>query len=327
MKTSQLKAIIVAVLMLGAANVGLGQPRDQYGRPVDQYGRLLSTDRYGNYVDRYGHRVDQYGRAIDSYGRLIDQYGRVIDDTPNYSTDRYGVRTDQYGRRVDQYGRVIDTTPTYSTDRYGYRIDQYGRRVDRYGRVIDTNTRSDYRYGQYRQYGGRDRWSRSMTVPAGTVLSVRLDTEISTDNMRAGDRWSGTLNQAVTSGGRIVIPSGSSVEGVVTQSIQGDHNNPPQVALAVRSLSTEGDYRAVNATSDAIVAGSKNAQKIGAIAIGAAAGALLGHAISDRHGTLIGGLLGGAAGYGATRHAYRTLVLKQGTVMTFTTTEDMVASR
>ena len=83
----------------------------------------------------------------------------------------------------------------------------------------------------------------------------------------------------------------------------------------------------MNATSENIVAGSKNAQKIGAIAIGAAAGALLGHAVSERHGGLIGGLLGGVAGYGATRHAYRTLVLKPGTEITFTTTEDLVASR
>jgi len=301
MKTSHLKAITVAVLMLGAANVGLGQPRDQYGRPVDQYGNLLRTDRTGNYVDRYGHRVDQYGRAIDQYGRLVDQYGRVTDDTPRSSTDR-----------------------SYSTDRSGYRVDSYGRRVDRYGRVIETSTR----YGQYnnsRPY--RDRWYGNRTVPAGTVMSVRIDTQVSTDDMRTGDRWSGTLAQPVTSGGVVVLPAGSSVEGVVTQSIQGDHNNPPQVALAVRSLSINGDYRAVNASSDAIVAGSKNAQKIGAVALGAVAGGLLGNVVGGKKGTLIGGLLGGAAGYGATRHAYRTLVLKEGTVLTFTTTEDMVASR
>ena len=113
----------------------------------------------------------------------------------------------------------------------------------------------------------------------------------------------------------------------MAQSIQGDHNNPAQMTLAVRSMSVEGDYRPVSATSENIVAGSKNAQKIGAIALGATAGALLGHAISDRHGTLIGGLLGGVAGYGVTRHAYRTLVLKPGTELTFTTTEDMVAFR
>ena len=202
----------------------------------------------------------------------------------------------QYGR--DPYGR----------DPYGR---QYGRQ---YGRYQDDR---DY----------RDRGFRGMRIPAGTAVAVRLDSQISTDDMRTGDRWSGTVSQPVMRRNRVMIPAGTPVEGILTQSIQGDHNNPAQVQLAMRSLDFDGQYREVNATSDNIVAGSKNAQKIGAIAIGAAAGALLGHAVSERHGGLIGGLLGGAAGYGATRHAYRTLVLKPGTELVFTTTEDLVASR
>ena len=197
---------------------------------------------------------------------------------------------------------------------------QYGR--DPYGRSYGRQ------YGRYpndRDY--RDRDFRGMRVPAGTTFAVRLDSQVSTDDMRTGDRWSGTVSQPVMRRNRVVIPAGTPVEGILTESIQGDHNNPAQVALAVRSIDVDGQYREVNATSDNIVAGSKNAQKIGAIAIGAAAGALIGHAVSERHGGLIGGLLGGMAGYGATRHAYRTLVLKPGTELTFTTTEDLVASR
>lgn len=196
-----------------------------------------------------------------------------------------------------------------------YGRDPYGR--DPYGR----------QYGRSQYGSDRDRWNRGMRVPAGTPLTVRLDSQVSTDDMRSGDRWSGTVSQPVMRRNRVMIPAGTPVEGIVTQSIQGDHNNPAQVSLAVRSLDFDGQYREVNATSENIVAGSKNAQKIGAIAIGAAAGALLGHAVDEHHGGLIGGLLGGALGYGATRHAYRTLVLKPGTEITFTTTEDLVASR
>jgi hypothetical protein len=201
---------------------------------------------------------------------------------------------------------------------------QYG---DPYGRQYgDPNGRQ---YGGERQYG-RDygqRGNRGMRVPAGTPLTVRLDSQVSTDDMRSGDQWSGTLSQPLMRRNRVMVPAGTPVEGIVTESIQGDHNNPAQISLAVRAVNVDGQYRQVNATSESIVAGSKNAQKIGAIAIGAAAGALLGHAVSEHHGGLIGGLLGGVAGYGATRHAYRTLVLKPGTEITFTTTEDLVASR
>lgn len=213
---------------------------------------------------------------------------------------------------------IGSASATFAQSQYG---DPY-RQGDPYGR----------QYGQYpndRQYGRyqNDRWNRGMRVPAGTAFAVRLDSQVSTDDMRSGDRWSGTVSQPVMRRNRVMIPAGTQVEGIVTQSIQGDHNNPAQVALAVRAIDVDGQYRQVNATSENIVAGSKTANKIGAIAIGAAAGALLGHAVSERHGGLIGGLLGGAAGYGATRHAYRTLVLKPGTELTFTTTEDLVASR
>jgi len=200
--------------------------------------------------------------------------------------------------------------PQYGRDQYGR--DQYGHTYDQYGQ-------------QGRQYG---RGWRGMRVPSGTTLTVRLDSQVSTDDMRSGDRWSGTLSEPVMWRNRVMIPAGSSVEGVLTESIQGDHNNPAQMSLTVRSLSVDGDYRPVSTTSENIVAGSKTAKKLGAVAIGAAAGALIGHGVAEHgHGALIGGLLGGAIGYGATRHAYRTLVLKPGTEITFTTTEDMVAYR
>ena len=90
----------------------------------------------------------------------------------------------------------------------------------------------------------------------------------------------------------------------------------------------DGRSLRVSGETEPIVAGSNRARKIGAIAGGAAAGALLGHAVArGEHGTLIGGILGGAAGYGLSRHALRTMQLKPGTVLTFTTRGDVLAYR
>jgi uncharacterized protein YqgC (DUF456 family) len=125
-----------------------------------------------------------------------------------------------------------------------------------------------------------------------------------------------------------VIPSGSQVEGVVTTAAEGTHETQAQLGLEVREISVGGNWMTVNAQTEAIVAGSHRAKKIGAIAGGALVGAVVGHQISHEHGSLIGGLLGGAIGYGATRHAFRTLQLEPGTVIQFTTTEDRyVAAR
>ena len=159
-------------------------------------------------------------------------------------------------------------------------------------------------------------------------MNVRLDTQVSTENAQSGDTWSGTVSQSVIAGNRVVIPAGTPVEGVVTSSTQGTHDNRPEMSLAIRGVTVDGRTQAVNAVTEPIVAGSNRAKKLGVIAGGAAAGALLGHAVArGEHGTLIGGILGGAAGYGLSRHALRTMQLKPGTVLTFTTRGDVLAYR
>lgn len=165
-------------------------------------------------------------------------------------------------------------------------------------------------------------------VAAGTPIHVRLDSKISTEDANAGDAWTGTVSQSVYSRGRVVIPAGSPVRGVVTSSRHGTHSTRPQLDLAVRQVTVDGRTRAMHANTPAIVAGSKRAKKIGAIAGGAAAGALLGHAVGGgKKGAVIGGLVGGAATYGLTRNAFRTLQLKPGTVVTFTTDESVAMRR
>lgn len=176
----------------------------------------------------------------------------------------------------------------------------------------------------------RNSWYRtSSVVSAGTPMSVRIDSKISTEDARSGDSWSGTVSQSIVSPeGRVLVPAGSPVTGVVTAAAQGTHNERPYIDLAVRQVNMNGRWTSMDAGMEPIVADTKRAKKIGAIVGGAAVGALLGRAVAkDHHGTLIGGLLGGAAGYGATRHALRTMQIKPGTVVTFTTSSDVLARR
>ena len=186
---------------------------------------------------------------------------------------------------------------------------------------------------QYRDRGWRDsyrsRWGyrTSVMVPAGTPIDVRLDTKISTEDANSGDAWSGTVYRSVMSGGRVAIPAGSAVSGTVVNSVQGTHETRPQISLALRNVTVDGQSLRVNGETEPIVAGSNRAKKIGAIVGGAAAGALVGHVVGDGKGSLIGGVLGGAAGYGLTRHALRTMQLKPGTIISFTARQDVVARR
>ena len=181
------------------------------------------------------------------------------------------------------------------------------------------------RYRRWNRGYDRDRYESRAILPAGSAVQVRLDERLSTDDNQSGDEWRGTVTHSIVYNGDVMIPAGSEVVGVVSNSIQG--STKPQMSLAMRQVYANGRTYNVRGDTEPIVADSKRARKIGAIAGGAAAGALLGGAVGKGKGAVIGGILGGATGYGVTRHALRTMVLKEGTELTFVTREDVLASR
>jgi hypothetical protein len=168
----------------------------------------------------------------------------------------------------------------------------------------------------------------SAVVRSGAAIRVRLNEKISTESAHRGQTWTGTVIDPVYTAGGVAIPAGSPVSGIVTTAAQGTHTTRPEIGLAIRRVHVHGRSYALNADTPTIVAGSNRAKKVGAIAVGTAAGALLGHAAGEHHhGTLIGGIVGGATGYGLTRHALRTMELKPGTEITFTAREEVAMRR
>ena len=194
--------------------------------------------------------------------------------------------------------------------------------------VIANASNSDARGRRHSHRYTRNASTKQVLVPTGTSLDVRLDAELSTEVVHAGESWTGTVTQDVVTPNGLAIPAGSAVQGVITSNSQGTHSKRPQMDLAVRSVSLNGQSRPFRADAPPIIAGSARAKKIGVIAAGAAAGALLGHTVAkDNHGTLIGGVLGGATTYGLTRNALRTMKLEAGSVLTFTASENLLAQR
>ena len=66
---------------------------------------------------------------------------------------------------------------------------------------------------------------RKVSVPAGTMLAVRLTDHVSSDKSQAGDRFEGTLDTPVVVGGKVVADKGSSVVGRVVASTKGGAND------------------------------------------------------------------------------------------------------
>lgn len=59
-------------------------------------------------------------------------------------------------------------------------------------------------------------WAGSVTVPSGTMIDVRMEADLTSDDAREGDTFRTTVLDPVAVDGRTVIPADSTVVGVVT---------------------------------------------------------------------------------------------------------------
>ena len=152
------------------------------------------------------------------------------------------------------------------------------------------------------------------TVPADTVMRVRLNEELNSSTARVGDRFSTTVTEPVYGGSGVeVVSVGSKVWGRVTAVSRAQRRKPGNITVAFNSIALPTGRTAaingslstlqaddVNADNESSVKGSGN-RKRDAVFIGggAAGGALIGAIAGGGKGAAIGGLLGGALGTGA----------------------------
>ena len=136
-----------------------------------------------------------------------------------------------------------------------------------------------------------------ITVPAGTVVNVRLTQDINVDVAQAGMMFKARVDDPVSVDARIVIPreAGAAVQAVkVAQS--GDFKGADHVSLKLNTLTIGGRVYEV-ATEYAVVQGKgegkRTARKVGG---GAGLGAIVGGIAGGGEGALIGGVVGAAAG-------------------------------
>jgi len=162
-----------------------------------------------------------------------------------------------------------------------------------------------------------------LTLPSGTLIDVTLATSLTSETASVGNAWTGSTRNASVLDGRNVIPAGSSVSGTVTSVRPARKGDRALLDLGLTSITVDGRSYRVRGSTDAIIAGSPRARNLGAIAGSAAAGALIGKAVSGTNkGTIIGAVVGGGAATGVVAKSKGwQVVLKEGTPLTFTTSE------
>jgi len=142
---------------------------------------------------------------------------------------------------------------------------------------------------------------REVTIPAGTLLPVVLDTAVGSDTSRAEEPVTAHLARPVTFHGETVLPAGSRVSGVVTDAkASGRVKGRAHVAVRFDSLSPSGVDERYEIQTASIGRTAENTKKKDALEIGApaAGGAIIGALVGGKKGALIGTAVGGGAGTG-----------------------------
>jgi len=139
-----------------------------------------------------------------------------------------------------------------------------------------------------------------VTIPAGTVLPVDLETSVGSDISRVEQPVSGRLRRALTVAGAEVLPAGTVVSGHVTAAQRpGKVKGRGLIAMRFTRLDTPGagttNISTATISRQAPATKQKDAMKIGAPA---AAGAIIGGIVGGGDGAAKGAVIGGAAGTG-----------------------------
>ncbi len=167
-------------------------------------------------------------------------------------------------------------------------------------------------WGQQVQTGGEqgtqppEAWERvnerKVSLPAGTMLAVRLIDRVSSDKSQAGDRFEGTLDAPVMIGGKVVADKSTSVVGRVVRARKaGRMPAPSELVLELVELVCPSERVAIQ--TDPIERSGESSSHTGdAVAIGstAALGTALGAIFGGGKGAAIGAAAGGAVGAGGT---------------------------
>jgi len=144
---------------------------------------------------------------------------------------------------------------------------------------------------------------RKITLPAGTVLTVRTTNEISTKVVKAGDPFVATLAEPLMDGMTLIAPKGARVEGMVAAADKGGRVKG-RASLSVRLNKLTTDIGGTVPIQTSIVSiQAKSSKKKDAVKVGIASG------IGAVIGAIAGGGKGAAIGAGAGAGAGGGLVL------------------
>ena len=153
-----------------------------------------------------------------------------------------------------------------------------------------------------------------LEVPVGTEMDVRLTDSLDSGEAMVEDRFEGTTVADLRVDGRVAIPAGSVVRGVVTAVNPATRTNrTARLTLSFDQVTVNGEPHPIRGTVTEAIEGSGMKGEVGRLGAGAGAGALIGGLLGGVKGALVGVAIGGAGTLAATEG--KEVRVPQGSVL------------
>jgi hypothetical protein len=151
-------------------------------------------------------------------------------------------------------------------------------------------------------------------IPVGTEIDVRLQNTLNSGTAQVEDRFEATTVADVMVDGRIAIPSGSVVRGVVTAVEPGTRTNrTSKMTVSFDQVTVNGRSYPMRGTVTQAIEGEGIRGEAGRTAAGAGVGAIIGGILGGFKGALAGVLIGGGGTIAATEG--KEVELPQGSIL------------
>jgi hypothetical protein len=154
----------------------------------------------------------------------------------------------------------------------------------------------------------------ALEIPVGTEVDVRLQNSLNSGTSQVEDRFEGTTNADLIVEGRVAIPAGSLVRGVVTAVEPGTRTNrTAKMTVSFDQVTVNGRSYPIRGTVTEAIEGEGIRGEAGRTAAGAGVGAIIGGILGGFKGALAGVLIGGGGTIAATEG--KEVELPQGSIL------------
>jgi len=181
--------------------------------------------------------------------------------------------------------------------------------------AIPGSTQSGSTVGGRTQAGNRGAGTTATgayAVPAGTEIDVRLQNSLNSGTAQVEDRFEATTLVDLSVNGRVVIPAGSVMRGVVTAVEPGTRTNrTSRMTVSFDQVTVSGRSYPFRGTVTEAIEGSGIRGEATRAGAGAGVGAIIGAVIGGVKGAVLGAVIGGGGTIAATEG--KEVDLPQGT--------------